>query len=373
MRLVHIIIRHLVQRPVRTAVTVICVAAAVGGFTVLTGLGRGLETAWNGSLVKQGTHLMAHRKGVMNLLTGAIDERIADELKAVEGVESVSTELIDVITLESGASVLVRGWPGDSVLWGQVALISGRLPDPHSRDQVVVGEGLAQSLDIQAGGVLSPFGGELRVAGVARLDNVLGNNSLMMPLSGLQDLLDRQGKITVVHLRVEGGDHEKGLETARARLSEKYPQFLFVAAQTAAQENELYRFWRGMSWAASLVGLIMGLLIVFNTMLVAVLEKTREIGVLNAVGWSGRRIITLIMLESLALSAAGGLAGIACGYLGLKLLVLHPKLQGFILVAPSWSALAEQSAVILAIGLGAGLIPAWRALKLNPIDALRER
>ncbi len=355
----------------RTAVTVICVAAAVAGFTILTGLGRGVEVAWNGSLVKQGTHLMVHRKGVMNLLTGTIDERIASEISKVEGVESVSPELLDIVTMESGASVLVRGWPIESLLWSQVNLISGRRPAPLALDEAVVGEGVAQSLDLQTGRELSPFGATLRVVGVARMDDVLGNNSIIMPLGGLQELLDRQGKITVMHLRVANG--AEGVEEARVKLSRIYPQFLFIAAKNAAQENDLYRFWRGMSWATSLVGLIMGLLIVFNTMLVALLEKTREIGILAAVGWSGRRIMSLIILESLTLSSLGGLAGIAAGFLGLKLLVLHPKLQGFVAVAPSPAVLAEQFIIILAIGLGGGLLPSWRALKLNPIDALRER
>lgn len=373
MRFFTIIVRNLLQRPLRTAVTVVCVAAAVGGFTVLTGLGRGVEVAWNSSLMKQGTHLLVYRKGVMNLLTGTIDERVAAEMRTIVGIESVAAELLDVITLESGASVLARGWSSDSLLWQGAPLVAGRYPLPGSSDEVVLGESLVQSLDLRLGGTLMPFGSTLKVVGVAHTDNVLSNSSMMMSLEGLQKLLARQGKITVLHLRVVTGSDKTILEQVRDKLGKLYPSYLFVAAQNAAQENDLYRFWRGMAWAASLVGLIMGFLIVFNTMLVAVLEKTREIGILAAVGWTGRRILSMILLESLAISALGGVVGIAVGYLGLKLLVLHPKLQGFVVVAPSLIVLAEQFGIILLMGLGGGLLPAWRALHLNPIDALKER
>jgi len=217
-----------------------------------------------------------------------------------------------------------------------------------------------------------PFGSVLKVVGVARMDSVLSNNSMMMSLAGLQKLLDREGKITVMHIRVVRGQDANELEQVRSRLVKLFPRFLFVAAQTAAQENDLYRFWRGMAWAASLIGLIMGLLIVFNTMLVAVLEKTREIGVLAAVGWSQRRILALILSESLLISALGGLAGIALGYLGLQLLVMHPKLQGFVVVSTSLAVLVQQFIIILLIGICGGFLPAWRALHLNLIDALKE-
>jgi putative ABC transport system permease protein len=128
-----------------------------------------------------------------------------------------------------------------------------------------------------------------------------------------------------------------------------------------------------MAWAASLVGLAMGLLIVLNTLLVAVLERTREIGVLGALGWSCRRILTLVLLESLLLSAAGGLLGMALGYLGLNLLIMHPMLRGIVAVTPSLSAFGQQFLVTVVLGIGGGFLPAWRALNLNPVDALRDR
>jgi putative ABC transport system permease protein len=372
-RFVTIPLRNLGQRPLRTVLTILGVAAAVGGFSILTGLGRGVEDAWNGSLVGQGTQLFAYRKGVLDLLAGTIDEHLAGEVRKVSGVESVAAELVDVLTLESGASILVRGWEAESHLWRETSLLAGRLPAGGVLEEVVVGEALAESLGLGPGSEVQPFGTKLQVVGVVRMDGVLSNNSLIMSLVGLQELLDRGRKITVLHIRVERGRDQNQLEVARSRLGGLFPQFAFVAAQTAAQQNEMYRFAHSMAWAVSLVGLAMGLLLVVNTLLVAVLERTREIGVLAAVGWSRRRILALVLLESLLLSAAGGLVGMTLGHFGLKLLVLHPKLRGIVAVVPSLSAFGQQFLVIVLLGIGAGFLPAWRALELNPVDALRER
>jgi putative ABC transport system permease protein len=371
-RFLTIIVRNLRQRPLRTLITILGVAAAVGGFSILDGLGRGVEEAWNSSLVKQGTHLLAYRKGVRDLLTGTINQRIADEVRNVPGVQAVSTELLDVITLENGTSILVRGWEVDSTLWRETSLIVGRLPVKGALREVVVGETLAESMEIKPGDEITPFGAVLKVVGVARTDNVLSNNSVYMPLVGLQDMLDRGRKITGLHIRVEQGHNESELEATRNKLGQLFPHILFVIAQKAAQENEQYRFWRGMGWAASLVGLVMGLFIVFNTMLVSVLERTREIGILEAVGWSRFRILMLVLLESVVLCSAGGLAGMVLGYLGLKLLILHPKLYGFLMVSPSIVALGQQFVAIILLGIGGGFLPAWRALNLKPMDALKD-
>jgi len=205
------------------------------------------------------------------------------------------------------------------------------------------------------------------------MDNFLNNNSLIMSLEGLQKLLDRDGRITVMHIKITAGHNEGKLDAIRKHLSRIFPHLTFVLAQTAAQQNDLYRFWRGMSWAAALVGLIMGLLIVFNTMFVAVLERTREIGVLAALGWSRLMILTLVLSESLFLSILGGVAGMTGGYYGLFLLAMHPRLQGFVLVSPSLEAICQQFLIVMLLGIGGGFLPAWRAVNLNPIDALREQ
>lgn len=372
MRFVVIPLRHLARHPLRTALTVGGVAVAVAGFSVLTGLARGVEQAWSRSLVGQGTQVLGYRRGVLDLLTGALDLRLAEAVRGTPGVEAVAAELVDVLALESGGTLLVRGWEEGSGLWQATRIVAGRLPAATALDEAVVGEGLAATLAVEPGDELQPFGETLRIVGVVRMDGALSNHSLVMPLPALQRLLEREGKITVLHVRVAGGEERAARVAVLARLNAAFPQLVFVEARSAAEENDLFRFWRGAAWAASAVGLAMGLLVVVNTLLVAVLERTREIGVLVAVGWTRRRILASVVLESLLLTIAGGLFGIALGHVGLELLAGQPRLRGFVVVAPSLAAVAQQLAAAVSIGVGAGLYPAWRALRLDPVEVLRD-
>ena len=117
----------------------------------------------------------------------------------------------------------------------------------------------------------------------------------------------------------------------------------------------------------ALISLVVGGVGIMNIMLVSVTERTREIGLRMAVGARGRDILLQFLVESLLLCLAGGLIGIGGGRL-CSILVSHTK--GWP-VEPSVSAIALSVAVSAAIGVGFGFYPAWRASRLNPIDALR--
>jgi putative ABC transport system permease protein len=109
-----------------------------------------------------------------------------------------------------------------------------------------------------------------------------------------------------------------------------------------------------------------------NTILMSVLERTREIGVLRAVGWSRRSILGMIIKESLLLAGIGGLVGIGVGWLMLKAIGLIPTV-GEMLTGANISLLLMGQAIAVALILGGlgGLYPAWRATRLSPVEALR--
>ena len=104
-----------------------------------------------------------------------------------------------------------------------------------------------------------------------------------------------------------------------------------------------------------------------NIMLVSVTERTREIGLRMAVGAKGRDILTQFLVEAVLLCLFGAAVGIALGR-GISILVA--TLAGWPIEA-SPQAIATAVGVSLLIGVGFGFYPAWRASKLDPIDALR--
>jgi len=119
--------------------------------------------------------------------------------------------------------------------------------------------------------------------------------------------------------------------------------------------------------AISFVALMIGGIGVMNIMLVSVTERTKEIGVRKAVGATRMNILAQFLIEAVVLTAIGGLAGLAIGEVGSLLINKYSPLPAYV---PLW-AIGLGVGISAAIGIVFGLWPAWKAARLNPIDALR--
>jgi putative ABC transport system permease protein len=124
-------------------------------------------------------------------------------------------------------------------------------------------------------------------------------------------------------------------------------------------------------WIVSLLALIVGGIGVTNTMAMSVFERTREIGILRAVGWSGRRVGVMIVSEAVAICLLALAVGCALGVLAAALFVGRSGLSG--LISPTYTAttFVWGLAFALAVGVIGALYPTWRAVRLAPIAALR--
>jgi len=117
----------------------------------------------------------------------------------------------------------------------------------------------------------------------------------------------------------------------------------------------------------SFVALMIGGIGVMNIMLVSVTERTKEIGVRKAVGATRLNILTQFLIEAVVLTAIGGFAGLAVGEIASVLMNKYSPLPAYV---PLW-AIATGVGISAAVGIVFGLWPAWKAARLNPIDALR--
>jgi putative ABC transport system permease protein len=125
------------------------------------------------------------------------------------------------------------------------------------------------------------------------------------------------------------------------------------------------------TWGIAFMALVVGGLGMANTMVMSVMERTREIGVLRALGWRKRRVLAMIVRESLTLSLLGSVAGVALGIvLGLAF-NLVPFIQGFLRLRYSLDLFVQAFGTALLLGAAGGLYPAWRASRLQPVEALR--
>jgi putative ABC transport system permease protein len=362
---------NLKRRPMRSLLTALGIAAAVGSLVALVGLSRGLERGWLKHFQARGTDLVVVQKGAVEILTTNLEEKDGQEISRIEGVRDVTGELGDIMALENEVTTLAVGWPPGCHLWGTIQLIEGRLPLKDEKNVILLGQSAAMSLNKKAGDPILVRDNKLSVIGVFRMSGVIGNNSVILPLAVMQEIVKRPGKVTVFHVRVKKSEDPNNLATIKSRLQATFSDLSFLEAATAVSDDIVIQLFRAVSWSISIMAIIGALVVMVNTLLMRVLEQTHEIGILSALGWSTGRIVKMIVLEGLTLAFLGGITGLALGVGGLHWLTGFTRVKDMIEYEVSIRLLLEvMSAVIILGGLGS-LYPAWRAIRLNVVDALR--
>jgi putative ABC transport system permease protein len=267
--------------------------------------------------------------------------------------------------------MVVEGWATDSFLWQTLSLKSGRLPKPEETNGALLGEGAAELLGKKVGDSLSVQGKQFVVTGVYLGNGAVANFSILMPLTTLQGLLGRSGKVTGFDLRLDRPDDAASVVEVRSRLAAAFPDLLFTESKDMADRDNVQRVLRAVAWITSAIALIMALVVILNTLLLSVTERTHEIGILSALGWPAERILLMIVLEGLILAAAGSVAGALLGIAGMNWLTSLPQAKGFIVPVISWRLVLEVTGAALFLGAMGSIYPAARAVSLEPVDALR--
>ena len=371
MHLGHIAMWNLGRRPMRSLLTALGIAAAVGSLVAMIGLSRGMDKAWFNHFQARESNLIAAQKGAVEILTTSIDAGVGEEIKRMEGVQDIGGELADIMALETEITTLAVGWSPGSYLWGTVQLIEGRLPAKDERDAILLGQSAAEVLHKKPGDPLLVRDRTLKITGIFRMSGVIGNNSVILPLAIMQEIVQRPGKVTVFHVRVKTPEDPAGFSAVKARLQARFPDLSFLETAAAVDSDLVLQLFRAVSWSISVLAIVIALVVMINTLLMRVLEQTHEIGILSSVGWSTGRIVAVIVLEGLILAFLGGVTGLGLGVGGLHWLTSFPQVKGMIQVEVTTRLLLEVMSGVVVLGCLGSLYPAWRAARLNIVDALR--
>jgi putative ABC transport system permease protein len=249
--------------------------------------------------------------------------------------------------------------------------VEGRWPASDQEKVAVVGTVAAELLKKAIGSSIQIEAGEFTVCGIFESSALVENGAIILPLRQLQEATEREGKVNFLNLKLKSGTTAQDVDLLRSTIKQRFPSYKAFAAGEVAQNNTAIQVAKAMSWATSIIALVVGAVGVTNTVLMSVFERTHEIGILLAIGWRRSRILRMILFESMFLSLIGGIVGIAVGFAAVKLLQSTPFMRGKIEGDISWQLLGL--AILIALGLGVlgGLYPAYRGSRLHPSEALR--
>jgi putative ABC transport system permease protein len=363
--------RSLVARPLRTALTVLGIAVAVGGFVALTGLTSGVQHSFASGIEETGADLVVSQRNAFNLVSSNVPASLEQTLAAVPGVDSVSGVLLNVTLVDESANIVIAGWPRDSFLWRDVAIVEGRLPTDGDEWPVTLGKSIAGALGKHVGDTVELQFQPYTIVGIAAFESLMNENIAIVPLDGLQKLLSRSNVFTLFEVRLQRPLDEAGIAAVRARLEQAAAGYEVGNTEEFASNIRLLSLLKAVASTVSLVVMAMASIVVANTLLMAVNERTFEIGVLGAVGWSPPRVLRLILIEGVLMSAIGGVIGIFLGIAAMEGAARTELAAGLIVPYLTGGSVAQALIFVLIAGPLGALYPAWRATRLLPAEALR--
>jgi putative ABC transport system permease protein len=304
-------------------------------------------------------------------------------LKNVAGVKSVVAVRREILPVKSPTvpgflNVVGIRSEGAQELFGGLEIASGKL-FALDRDEVVLGDGAARDLNATVGESVTIQDRPFRVVGILkRTGNDQDDHALYLSLEKLEELTNEKGFISLAFVRAEPTVDPTALAQEIQRvLRESVTERDFVV-QSSKQLREIINgvliVLRWTLGAIAGISLLVGGIGLTNTMLMAILERTHEIGVLRAIGAQRAHIVALFLIESSLLGLLGGLGGLILGGAIAQSVAL--AIQQFLRtdlfsIAFDGALIGGSLSFSLVLGALAGAWPAWRAAQLSPIEALR--
>jgi len=363
--------KNLQRRRLRTLLTLCGIGMAIGAFVGLVGFSRGFEQAWMRIYSSSGTDIAVIQG---SFLSTSMSESDAAKLLALPTVAQTAPVIYNMMDLTPEVNAIVYGWKENSYEFESLDILSGRR-FRDGRPEVMLGNLLADALKKKPGDTLEIQGSPFTVCGIYHADSALEADAIIMPLDQIQKLGSLEGKVSTIHVRLrpapKGVSQDEFERRAQAQIEAALPGMRAVPAAERASNNQLVQMARASTWGTSAIALLIGILGIANTMAMSVFERTREIGILRALGWKRPQVLALILFEAAALGLGGGVLGLAVGYGALHLLAALPQTATIVSAAVEPMLLTEAMGIAVLAGLAAGALPAWRGARLSPVDALR--
>jgi putative ABC transport system permease protein len=375
------LLKNLVRRKARSLLTIIGIAVAIGTVVTLRGISYGFESGFRNNFERRGIDVVVVAAGMPDQLQSNLDEEIGPRMERIEGVRRVSSGLLEMVNIDRGdsnISILVNGWrPGGAQL-DDLTIVAGRAIRPEDNRAIMLGATLAENLKKGVGDTVTMQDERYNVVGVYRSFDLFENGGAVVPLATLQREMDRAKRVTGFTIElVPARDKEALADTVRRQIealvdASGKPYGISAQPTRAYVSGTVYiRMANGMAWITSGIALIVGGITVLNTMITAVMERTKEIGILQALGWVRARVLGMVLGEAVLLSVTGATVGIAAAMLVIRWLAGVPQTSGFVSGAVSPVVIAEGLGLTLLMALIGGVGPAYRAAALQPTEAIR--
>ncbi|MFH1256358.1 MAG: ABC transporter permease [Candidatus Diapherotrites archaeon] len=368
---------NLFRRKTRTILSLAAIVVGVAAIIAMVSIVDGFNTQITDTF-SQIKGVMVIEKDSMDPALSKIDESYVGELESWPGVYLVVPEIYD-------AALTIDGKPVDILQLESVTLYGadaeklkrikgggftakverGSMLNASDKASVMIGSKIAEDYKKFVGSTIGINGKKFKVKGIFSSAGFI-ESTIVFRIEDLRDLVSMpSGKIAAAHVYLDNPDEdEKFASLVEFRLGEKLDAM--TSSSASSEFNEILGDFRLVVFLVAGISAIVAGIGIMNTVLMSIMERSKEIGTLKATGWTDDEVVKMVLFESAFIGILGGIAGVAFGSL-LSIAISETIIQTTI----SLQLLLLSFAFAFFVGIIAGIYPSIVASSLDPIEAIR--
>jgi len=368
-------IRNVFRQRTRTALTVVGIVIGIAAIVALGSISEGLSQEISKSLELTAGKIVISEAGSSGFAFGFAGSELTkenlDEILSVSGVEDVVPQIYAIGPLSFGGPAWIAiGLEPSKIIYftgENIKIESGRELEDGDGEIAIIGKTFSENQDLEIGDFFTIEEVDFEIVGILEKADISDiDGSIIVPLDALQEVLGTD-TFPVVYAIVEDVADTEIIGEGIKDVNEDFN--VLTSTDIARQASEIVNQIRIFTFGIGAIAALVGGLGIMNTMIMSVMERRREIGVMKAVGATKRKIVMQFMTESVIISFIGGIVGLVLGTIAAYLMGF--LLGFFTLGAVTLPLLAGSLGFAVLLGLVGGLYPSMKAAKLDSVDALR--
>ncbi len=365
-------LRNIFRTPVRSFFTLFSIAMIVSMYTILTLIANSFTEQVSHAIEAGDIDLIVQSRYAATPLSSAIGEELVRKVASDPDIKSAHSIVLGKKRLPDHSIVFLFGFSDFTKTAGKlgITMVEGERYRPDHRE-LIIAKRLMENKHLKIGDELKISRGDpYRITGDYNSWVSFFNSSIILNLEAAREVLHKPGKTNMLFLTLK---NPAKLQEVMERINKEYDDITAVKSRDftstlGALKNLFY-----LSDIIAAIALIVASAILINTFLMAINERKKEIGILNAIGWSSSMIVTVFVIESLVLTLTGGLLGLLVSYGILKYIRFAYNDIGFYLPQNlDMHLFGTTLFMCIVIAAFSAFFPAFYASRITIAKALRD-
>ncbi len=359
---------NLLRHRIRSFISVAGIAFSVAAMLTVVTILQGAIGMFSG-ILSSDSEIIVFERNVSDLFFSNVPQSAVDAIAKWPMVSHANPVLFGIVSSASNPIITCFGVTAEDPRMRQAVWVAGdRATFGLHADDVALGQRAAEFLGAALGSRVPIGHATFHVIGIVKTSNGFEDGGVFMPLASAQSFFHKQGSSSVITIKLR---NKEDVAAFKSMVKSNYANLVALENAEFNRSYSQFKILKATAWAVGGCGLLLGGFGVANTMIMSVFTRIREIAILRVNGFSNIQIAGMIFGESAMVSLLGALAGLSIGTCFLYALKLVPALHGYVDVTIHPAILLIVIVLALLTGVAGALYPAFYAMRIRAVEALR--